>query len=222
MEYRSYRGYQGFSLGTIGFLIVTNIIVFFGTFINPYLVDFFGFQPDSFLQRPWTIVTNLFVHGGFGHIFGNMLTLYFFGRYLLELVGERKFLTIYFVGGILGNIFYMLAATSIFRQLLPSFLGASPSSIVIGASGAVFAVGGALTVLQPNLRVFIFPIPAPIPLWVAVIGGFFIMTQPGVAWQGHLGGLVFGLAAGYFWRGPGGFLRRGGRSVYWRGREIKY
>jgi membrane associated rhomboid family serine protease len=55
--------------------------------------------------------------------------------------------------------------------------------------------------MRPRLRVFIFPIPAPLPLWAAVIGGFLILSFfPGVAWQAHLGGLVLGLAAGYFFR----------------------
>ena len=208
MEYRSYRGDQGFNLGLIGTLIAANIIVFVGTYINPNLIDLFGLQPAIFYERPWTIITNLFLHANFGHIFGNMLTLYFFGRYLLEIIGERKFLITYFAGGIVGNIFYLA-------------LG-DPRTIAIGASGAVFAVGGALTVLQPNLKVFIFPIPLPISLWIAVIGGFFIMTQPGVAWEAHLGGLVFGLAAGYFFRGPRRLLPRKGRSVFWRGKEIQY
>jgi len=116
-----------------------------------------------------------------------MLTLYFFGGYLLGLVGERRFWIVYLVGGLVGNIFFML-------------LG-SPFSIAIGASGAVFAVGGALAVMRPNLRVFIIPIPVPLPLWVAVIGGFLVLSFfPFVAWQAHLGGLVFGLVMAYFFR----------------------
>jgi membrane associated rhomboid family serine protease len=57
---------------------------------------------------------------------------------------------------------------------------------------------------MPRLRVFVFPIPAPIPLWIAVIGGFIILSifSPllGIAWQAHLGGLVLGLVAGYIFR----------------------
>ena len=95
------------------------------------------------------------------------------------------FLIVYFGGGILGNIAFILLA--------PSFY------IAIGASGAIFALGGVLAVMRPKLTVFVFPIPVPIPLWVAIIGGFLILTFfPGVAWQAHLGGLVFGLIAGYF------------------------
>ncbi len=192
-----YRRYQGFTLGPIGYLIVTNLILYIATSVKPdFFISFFGLQPAYFLERPWTIVTSMFIHSPFPsiwHILTNMLTLYFFGSYLTRLIGERNLLIIYFLGGILGNILYMLMA--------------SPFSIAIGASGAIFAVAGALTVLMPKLRVFIMPIPVPIPLWVAVIGGFLILSIPrlssGIAWQAHLGGLVFGLVMGYFFRRKG-------------------
>lgn len=207
-----YRNQQGFNLGPIGFLIATNIILYITTSVRPdFFVNNFGLQPAVFLDRPWTIVTNLFIHAPFpsiGHILGNMFTLYFFGGYLIQLIGESKFWIIYFAGGILGGIFYLLLAP--------------PFSVAIGASGAIFAVAGALTVLIPRERVIIFPLPVPIPLWVAVIGGFLILSfVPFVAWQAHLGGLILGLITGYFFRSPGNLFRRQERSSHrWRGREI--
>jgi len=172
-------------------LIGINLLIFIATLINRDLVLFLGLQPISLLDRPWTIVTNLFIHSGIWHIFANMITLYFFGSYISRLIGTPKFLIVYFSGGILGNIFFFL-------------LPPSPLSIAIGASGAVFALGGVLAVMMPRLRVFVFPIPAPIPLWLAVIGGFIILSifAPwlGIAWQAHLGGLLLGLVAGYFFR----------------------
>ncbi len=183
----TYRSYRGFHLSPIWLLIGINLLLLIATAIKPELRFLLGLQPATFLERPWTIVTNLFIHGGIGHILTNMITLYFFGTFLSRLIGDRKFLIIYFLGGIVGNIFYIL-------------LG-SPFSIAIGASGAVFALGGTLTLMTPRLRVFIFPIPVPLPLWVAVIGGFFILSLfPHVAWQAHLGGLVLGLIAGYLLR----------------------
>jgi membrane associated rhomboid family serine protease len=153
------------------------------------LIQLLGLQTATFLQHPWTIVTNLFMHGNIWHILFNMITLYFFGTFLIRLVGTRDFLLIYFLGGIAGNLLFMLFAKYIDQRLL--------YVTVIGASGAIFALGGALAVLTPKLRVFVFPIPVPMPLWVAVIGGFVILIfAAGVAWQGHLGGLVFGLLAG--------------------------
>ena len=185
MRYRSYRGSQ---LRAVWILIATNFILFIATYyIAPQLIWYLGLQPSGLLARPWTILTSLFVHGGWGHIIANLLTLYFCGGYLSRPLGENKFLIIYFSGGILGNILFALLAPA--------------SSIGIGASGAIFALGGVLTILRPKLAVFIFPIPAPIPLWIAVIGGFLILSfLPNIAWQAHLGGLAFGLAAGYFLR----------------------
>ena len=182
-----YRSYQGFRLNSIWIIIGINFLLFIATLISRELIAFFGLAPINFLSQPWTIVTSLFIHASFWHLFANMLTLFFFGSYFSRLVGEGRFLWVYFGGGILGSILYL-------------FLGA-PLSIVVGASGAVFALGGALAVMRPKLRVFIFPIPIPLPLWVAVIGGFLILSfLPYVAWQAHLGGLIFGLIAGYFFR----------------------
>ncbi len=193
-----YQSRQGFSLGIIGYLIITNLVLYIATSVQPdTFIPTFGLQPFSFWDRPWTIVTNMFIHSpfpGIGHILGNMITLYFFGSYLIEIIKERNLLLVYFLGGIAGNILYLLLGP--------------PFSIAIGASGAVFAVGGALTVLRPNLKVIIFPIPVPIPLWGAVIGGFLIISfAPYVAWEAHLGGLVFGMAAAYLWRRRQPFFR---------------
>ena len=192
----SYRSYRSDNIAPVLAIIILCFLVYIATIVAGILghdlIPLLGLRTASFLAQPWTIVTNLFVHGGIWHLIFNMLTFYFFGSFLSRLVGTRAFLIIYFFGGILGNVFFML-------------LG-SPFAIVIGASGAIFALGGALAVLTPRLRVFVFPIPAPIPLWAAVLGGFVIMFfVSGVAWQGHLGGLVFGLIAGLV-------LRRGVRT----------
>lgn len=191
-----YRGYRGFNIGPIGFIIIANLILYIVVSIRPELRFLFGFHPLIFIKMPWTILTNLFIHAPFpnlGHILGNMVTLYFFGSYLVRLVGEKKFLILYFLGGIIGNVFYALILTPLVQA--------------IGASGAVFAICGALTVLRPRSTVFIIPIPVPIPLWVAVIGGFLILSfLPSVAWQAHLGGLVVGLIAGYYFRRRGRYF----------------
>ena len=193
-----YGGYRGDNLTPVMVLIVLSFLVYVATkaatLLDYPLIVLLGLQPAALLARPWTIITNLFVHGSIWHLLANMFTLFFFGRFLTGLIGTGNFLIIYFCGGILGNIFFIL-------------LG-DPLAIVIGASGAIFALGGTLTVLTPKLRVFVFPIPAPLPLWVAIIGGFLILSfLPNVAWQGHLGGLVCGLIAGFV-------LRRRARILY--------
>ncbi len=169
-------------------LIVINLLVFVVTVINSDLIYTFGLQRSTFLEEPWTLITSMFIHDGFWHILANMITLYFFGSYLNRLLGTTKFLIVYFAGGIAGGLVYLLLVSSSY-------------TIVVGASGAIFALGGVLTVMRPKLRVIVFPIPAPVPLWMAIIGVFVIFSfLPNVAWQGHLGGLVLGLVAGYFFR----------------------
>jgi membrane associated rhomboid family serine protease len=182
-----YRGFGHDKNAPIWILMIINLLVFIGTLISRNLIYLLGLQAYSFLEQPWTIITNMFVHAGVWHILANMLMLYFYGSFITQLVGMGNFLLIYFCGGIAGNIFFLLLAP--------------PQVTGIGASGAIFALGGALAILMPRLRVYIFPIPVAMPLWAAVIGGFLIISLfPGIAWQAHLGGLVFGLIAGYFFR----------------------
>jgi membrane associated rhomboid family serine protease len=184
----------GFNLGPIGFLIIVNLLLFIVSFFFGNSIHLLGLSPTTFSSRPWTLITSMFMHAGIGHIFANMFTLYFFGNTLFRMVGERNFLLVYFLGGLLGGILYVWLAR--------------PLSIAVGASGAVFAVAGALAVLIPKDKVYIFPIPAPIPLWIAVIGGFMVMSFfPFVAWQAHLGGLVLGLAAGYYFKKNRSYFR---------------
>jgi membrane associated rhomboid family serine protease len=117
-----------------------------------------------------------------------MFTLYFLGSYLCNLIGDTRFCAVYFVGGIIGNLFYIL---------IEHLLGHG-NSLAYGASGAIFAVAGAFMMLAPKMKVMVIPIPIPMPLWVAIIGGFLLMSFfPGVAWQAHLGGLLTGIIAGY-------------------------
>ena len=185
--YRVYQPRRQSRLNPVWLLIAINVILSIVGAADPRLFLSFGLVPMDVMVRPWTVFTSLFLHASFGHILGNMITLYFFGKNLQLLIGSKGFLIVYFIGGLLGSLMYVLLA--------------SPLSIAIGASGAVFAVGGALTVMRPKLRVIIFPVPIPVPLWVAVIGGFVILSfLPNDAWQAHLGGIAFGLAAGYFYK----------------------
>ncbi len=183
----SHRSYSRYITSSVLVLIAVNVLLYIATLADPDLIYRLGLQPSTWMERPWTLLTNLFIHGGLWHLAANMITLFFFGRYLSMMVGEAKFLIVYFLGGIIGNFFFILLGPS--------------NTLVIGASGAVFAVGGAFTLLAPKMKVFVFPIPVPLPLWVAVIGGFIILSfLPFVAWEAHLGGLLVGLAAGFFFK----------------------
>ena len=156
-----YRSNRGFSLNPILIIIVVNFLMFIAIIISREVIVSLGLVPILFLERPWTIISSMFLHAGFWHIIANMMTFYFFGTFLSRLVGQNRFLMVYFGGGILGNILYIL-------------LG-EPLSIAVGASGAVFALAGALVMMVPKMRVYLYFI-VPLPLWVAVLGGFIILS----------------------------------------------
>jgi membrane associated rhomboid family serine protease len=194
-----YRYDSGYRFGPVLTLITINLLLFIIASLFPSLRVSLSLLPIAVLSQPWTVLTSMFIHGGFWHIFANMLTLYFFGSTLYRIVGQGRFLAVYFFGGIIASIFYIVI-TFLGAISGIGFLG-SPYIPVVGASGAIFAVAGGLVMLRPRLPVMIFPIPLPLPLFVAVIGGFLILSfMPSVAWQAHLGGLIVGLIAGYIFR----------------------
>ena len=185
-----YGGYQGFNMTPIWVLLAVNFLFYIAYLIQPNLIiDTFGFTPNQFLDEPWTIVTNMFVHAGLWHILGNMIMLFFFGSYLLGLLGEVKFFIVYFVGGLIGNLLF--------------FLLGSEYATAVGASGALFAIMGTMAVMRPKLKVLIWFL-IPVDLWiVALFGALLIatqMTSSSVAWEAHIGGMVLGLVAGFYFR----------------------
>ena len=181
------RTYRAVNLNVLWFLIALNVAIFVielvigGEPINK-VIDLLGLTPYKLSQQPWTIISSMFVHGNIWHILFNMISLYFLGSFFIRAAGERSFLAVFFLGGLAGNALYILLAP--------------PNAIGIGASGAVFAIGGALAVMVPRVPVFIFFIPVPIPLWIAIIIFFLFSFLPRIAWQAHLGGLLLGLIAG--------------------------
>jgi membrane associated rhomboid family serine protease len=144
-------------------------------------------------EVPWplTVLTSMFMHGGWIHIIGNMWFFWIFGDNLEDRMGPLKFLLFYFLCGIFA------AATQIL---------ASPTSVMpmVGASGAIAGVMGGYVLLYPHARVrcfvFIFIIittirvPAWLMLGVWFASQFLIPTKSGVAFMAHIGGFAAGLA----------------------------
>lgn len=142
--------------------------------------------PAAAWLRPWTLVTYMFLHGGLGHLFFNMLGLYFFGPVLEARLGSRHFLRLYFASGLAGGLL-SIAFTPFGQAVVP----------IIGASGAVFGVELAFAYFWPRQQILIwgvFPIEARwlvavmtvLSLWGGLQGG------GGVAHFAHLGGFVGG------------------------------
>jgi membrane associated rhomboid family serine protease len=164
-------------------LIYANAAVFLLTPVAmPQLMPYFWLVPALIPFRPWTTVTYMFLHGGMGHIFFNMLALFFFGPRLEHRMGSRHFLGLYFASGIGG------ALLSVVTPYVP----------IVGASGAVFGVLLGFARYYPREQIYIWGI---IPVQARVLVG--IMTaaslyfgfsgmQGGVAHFAHLGGFVGG------------------------------
>lgn len=141
----------------------------------------------------WTWILSVFSHGGLGHIVINSIVLYFFGPLVERRVSPLAFLSLFLVAGVAAGLSQIGTAIILGEQ-----------SGVVGASGAIMAVMGVLTVLNPNLRVYLFFI-LPMPLWLLTIGfaaySVFIAVGAGigagqVAHLAHLAGLAIGLVYG--------------------------
>ena len=179
------RTYRAVNLNVLWFLIALNVVIFIITLARPEeTIYFLGLTPALLSQQPWTIISSMFVHDRriWTHILFNMISLYFLGSFLIRAAGEKSFLAVFFLGGLAGNILFVLLA--------------NPLSTGIGASGGIFALGGALAIMVPRVPVLIFPIPVPVPLWVAILIFLLLSFLPGIAWQAHVGGLLLGLIAG--------------------------
>jgi membrane associated rhomboid family serine protease len=164
-------------------LLIANVVVFIASASLPALYYEFALVPALLLQRPWTGVTYMFLHAGLGHLFFNMIALFFFGPRLEQRLGARDFLWLYFLSGFGGAAFSFLFA---------------PQYPVVGASGAVYGVLLAFAMFWPRERIYIWAI-LPVEAWLlaAIMVGASLWSgiagsQSGVAHFAHLGGLAFG------------------------------
>lgn len=172
----------------VALLIAANVLVFMLTQQNPDLRAAMEFVPAFVLQRPWTLFTYMFLQADFGHIFFNMLTLFFFGPRVEDRLGGGKYLTLYFVSGLSGAIASMI---------MNPIVKIPPTVGLVGASAAVYGVLLAFARLWPRAQLLIWGI-IPVQAWTMVLiltgvslflGGLRIDN---VAHFAHLGGFAGG------------------------------
>ena len=116
----------------------------------------------SLLRHPWTLLSYAFVHEGFLHILFNMLNLYWFGQLIREYLGDRRLVSLYILGALVGAVFFLLAYN--FIPALQPFVGQP----VIGASASVTAVIVAAATLLPDYTFMLFIVGAVKIKWIAV------------------------------------------------------
>ena len=114
---------------------------------------------STFLTRPWTLITHMFVHDSVWHIVGNLLWLWAFGHILQDLTGNRKIIPLFIYGGLAGAFAFMLSFNLI--PVLKQYIDVP----ALGASAGVMAIAIATTAMAPGYRIFPF-INGGIPLWV--------------------------------------------------------
>ncbi len=164
-------------------LVIANAVMFAVTMSVPDMTGLLALVPVLVLTRPWTPVTYMFLHAGFGHVFFNMLALFFFGPRVEARLGGRDFLRLYFLSGLSGALLSVLLNSNAF---------------VVGASGAVFGVQLVYARFWPRDRILIYGIIPVEARWLVVLmtvlslfGGFGF-GEPGIAHFAHLGGFLGG------------------------------
>lgn len=182
-------------------LLVVNISLFFiinisiSVFSTDIIVSNLALplNLNEFLFNFWTLFTYMFAHKDFGHVFYNMLLLYFTARTFLNFMSEKKLMYVYIMSGLFGGII-LLALSALFPLTFTH-------SILFGASAAVLGIVTALALYIPNLPVSIFGILemkykyyALLIFAVSTIIDFNINTGGKIS---HFGGAIFGLFFGY-------------------------
>ncbi len=164
-------------------LIIANVILMFMITIAPAIAEALMFVPAYVFLRPWTILTYMFLHGGWSHLFFNMLGLFFFGPRLELELGGRNFLWLYFIGGITGALLSFVL---------------SPMTAIVGASGAVYGVMLGFAFYWPKEPMYVYglmPVQSRyliIVMTLLSIYGGFGGSADDIAHFAHLGGFAGG------------------------------
>mgnify|MGYP001775545959 CR=1 FL=1 len=171
-------------------LVAVNIAVFCLTyFLFPRLTYTLALVPSSvyYGHSYWQFVTYMFTHGSVSHLLFNMLSLYIFGTAVEKRVGSKEFL-----------LYYMLTGTLCGLASYGVYYLANTNVVLLGSSGAIYALLMLFSVLYPRAVIYVFgiiPVPAPVLIILYFVIELFsgMMSFDGVAHMTHLFGLVFGL-----------------------------
>ena len=206
---------------TVLLIIACTLVFIFELLLDEYsrnhFITMYGVVPARLHLE--TLVTSMFLHGGWSHIIGNMLFLWAFGKSLEDAMGHTKFLGFYLSCGVISAIVHVAF----------NFYSRMPT---VGASGAIAGLMGAylLTFPRANIRtlvfVLVFVTTADLPAWLLLVYWFLIqlssgygsiahtqVTDTGIAWFAHIGGFLAGmLLVKLMGTRPRYFPRR---DIYW-------
>ncbi len=210
-------------------LLAINVLMFLallafeklGVDLNNLLGLHLFLAPDF---RPYQLVTYMFMHGGFTHLFFNMFALFMFGKVLEYVWGSKRFLIYYLATGIGAAFVQELVQYIYFDTQLSHYSNVNIGGGVIvpmlqylnvwttvGASGSIYGILLAFAMTFPNERLFVIPFPFPIKAkyFVLIFGALELVTGlsphagDNVAHFAHLGGMLFGIILILVWRKKG-------------------
>ncbi|MBI2418644.1 MAG: rhomboid family intramembrane serine protease [Ignavibacteriales bacterium] len=185
-----------FPLVTVSLIVINIIVLILQLFLTREDLLELAFVPKSFFNNPlyyWYMpLTSIFMHGGFGHILGNMIYLYLFGDNVEDRIGPVKYLGLYMFVGLISGLAF-------------AFVNADSSIPLLGASGAISGIMGCSLVLYPKSKIsfhrmiFFIPFVIRVSVWVYV-GLWFVAQQflgmalglQGIAYLVHLVGIGSG------------------------------
>ena len=201
IQYEFYKGNSA-----IRQIIMINLAAFIFTVFVGVIARLSGFPPEDLLEyfyipsnigkliiRPWTILTNIFFHAGFWHLFGNMILLYFIGRILEDFMDFKKIWKIFLYGGISGALLFVTS-----YNIFPVFNEVVGYKKLLGASGGVTAILVATGTYLPRYQIRPFGLFNVELRWVALFFVFrdlymFPVSHNTGGLFAHMGGAIFGL-----------------------------
>ena len=217
-------------LSITGWLILINIIFFIIIYIlmlayfpntteivdgesvpslNQFIEDNIALNVNNILEfRIWTLLTSMFMHGGFLHLFINMFVLLSLGSFCEKIIGRKRFFWFYMISGIFAGLLFVLLAGFFGQTELGARIFGSPDVSGVGASGAIFAIAGLFMILTPRLKFTIiffpfFSFPAYIIIPLVLFGVWIVSAMAGGGFIGntaHFGGFLAGAFYGIYLR----------------------
>ncbi|MBX4212039.1 rhomboid family intramembrane serine protease [Candidatus Pacearchaeota archaeon] len=207
------------SISTVGLLIIITTLISMIEFTllvfsscDPqsttcWVLDYFALKPSNILAGKylWTLVLHIFSHGGAVHLLVNMFVLFSLGGLCEKIIGRKRFLWFYIISGVFAGLLSVVLSILYGNTLLGAKIFGDPSTYMLGASGAIFAIAGLFVMLLPRLRFSIiflpfFSLPAYImvPLvliltWVATLA-----SNLPIGNVAHFGGFIAGIAYGFY------------------------
>ncbi|MEK6926440.1 MAG: rhomboid family intramembrane serine protease [Nanoarchaeota archaeon] len=189
------------SLSVNVIIILITVLFFFIASIllasNESFIDFIAIKPANILAGNyiWTFITSMLMHGGFFHLFANMLSLFFVGSLTEKILGRKRYFWFYIAAGLFAGFLFVFSSLIFTSEI---------NSYAVGASGAIFGLIGLLMILTPNLPVYLMFVPIPVKMKYAAPGMLIVLWLISIAGNvpigntAHLGGFLAGLFYGFY------------------------